>query len=146
MTELKTEMSIDTKQLSEQNTIKTLSVTKTILDKKLQQIQEENRNLELNMKEERLNLNKLGSELDTIKDEIRQLDAVEITYTDKKYESSELISKFTSVNFFHTILILFFSRELVRSMLEEKEELRQKEIQFKDHCRQELARLQKELQ
>lgn len=31
-------------------------------------------------------------------------------------------------------------------MLEEKEELRQKEIQFKEQCRQELARLQQELQ
>lgn len=37
-------------------------------------------------------------------------------------------------------------RELVRSMLEEKEELRQKETQFKEHCRQELVKLQKELQ
>lgn len=37
-------------------------------------------------------------------------------------------------------------RELVRRMLEEKEELRQKEVQFKEHCRQELVRLQKELQ
>lgn len=40
----------------------------------------------------------------------------------------------------------FYFRELVRRMLEEKEELRQKEVQFKEHCRQELARLQKELQ
>lgn len=77
-------MSIDTKQLSEQNTIKTLSVTKGILEKKLQQIQEENRNLEMNMKEERTNLNKIRNEVDTIKEEIRQLDAVEIKATDKK--------------------------------------------------------------
>lgn len=40
----------------------------------------------------------------------------------------------------------FFCRELVQRMLEEKEELRQKEVQFKEHCRQELAKLQKELQ
>lgn len=39
-----------------------------------------------------------------------------------------------------------FCRELVRGMLEEKEELRQKEIQFKEHCKKELTRLQKELQ
>lgn len=31
-------------------------------------------------------------------------------------------------------------------MLEEKEDLRQKEVEFKEKCRQELARLQKELQ
>lgn len=78
------EMSIDTKQLSEQNTIKTLLATKAILDKKLQQIQEENRNLESNLKEERLNLDKMSDDVDSIKDEIRQIDAVEIKATDKK--------------------------------------------------------------
>lgn len=78
------EMSIDTKQLSEQNTIKTLLATKAILDKKLQQIQEENRNLESNLKEERLNLDKISDDVDSIKDEIRQIDAVEIKATDKK--------------------------------------------------------------
>lgn len=84
LAELKTEMSIDTKHLSEQNTIKTLLVTKTILDKKMHQIQEENRSLELGMKEDRLNFDKIRSDVDTIKDEIRQLDTVEITFTDKK--------------------------------------------------------------
>lgn len=37
-------------------------------------------------------------------------------------------------------------REMVHKMLEEKEELRQKELQFKEQCRQELTRLQQELQ
>lgn len=78
-------MSIDTKQLSEQNTIKTLQATKAILDKKIQQIQEENRNLESNMKDERQNLNKISDDVDTIKNEIRQIDAVEIRATDKMY-------------------------------------------------------------
>lgn len=36
--------------------------------------------------------------------------------------------------------------EKVRGMLETKEQLRQNEIQFKEQCRQELARLQKNLQ
>lgn len=84
MAELKSEMSIDTKQLSEQNTIKTLLVTKGILDKKLQQIQDDYRNLEMSMKEDRSNLNKLRNDVDTIKEEIRQLDGVEIKATDKK--------------------------------------------------------------
>lgn len=78
-------MSIDTKQLSEQNTIKTLLVTKAILEKKMQQVQEDNRNLEVSLKDERLNLNKVRNDVDTIKEEIRQLDAVEIKATDKKY-------------------------------------------------------------
>lgn len=79
-------MSIDTKQLSEQNEIKTLLVTKGILDKKLLQIQGENRNLETTLKDERLNLNKLRSEIESFEEGIRQLDAVEIKDTSKKYE------------------------------------------------------------
>lgn len=78
-------MSIDTKQLSERNKIKTLLVTKGILDKKLQQIQEENRNLELCMKDEQLNLNKVCNEVESLKEEIIQLDAVECKAIDKKY-------------------------------------------------------------
>ena len=149
--ELKTEMSIDTKQLSEQNTIKTLLATKSILDKKLQKVQEENRCLEANLKEERQNLDKIDSEVDAIKDQIRQLDAVEIKATDKKYAffwKSKLscILLFTKKGRQILFKKFFSSRELVQRMLEEKEELRQKEIQFKEHCRQELARLQKELQ
>lgn len=77
-------MSIDTKQLSERNTIKTLSVTKGILDKKLQQIQEETRNLEMSMKEEQLNLNKVCNEVESLQEEIRQLDTVEFKEIDKK--------------------------------------------------------------
>lgn len=87
LAELKTEMSIDTKQLSERNTIKTLLVTKNILDKKLQQIQEENRNLEMSLKEEQLNLNKVCNEAESLKEEISKLDAVECKATDKKYVS-----------------------------------------------------------
>lgn len=85
LAELKTEMSIDTKQLSEQNKIKTLLVTKGILDKKLQQIQGENRNLDVNLKDEHTNLEKLRNEIETLEEEIRQLDAVEIKDTSKKY-------------------------------------------------------------
>ena len=38
----------------------------------------------MNMKEEQLNFSKLRNEVDAIKKEIRQLDAVEIKATDKK--------------------------------------------------------------
>lgn len=77
-------MSIDTKQLSERNKIKTLLVTKGILDRKLQQIQEEDRNLEVSMKEEQLNLSRVCNEVESLKEEIRQLDAVECRADDKK--------------------------------------------------------------
>lgn len=85
MAELKTEMSIDTKQLSEQNKIKTLLVTKAILEKKQQQIQEENRSLEVILKEEQRNATKALSEVDKLKEEIRQLDAIETKATDEKW-------------------------------------------------------------
>lgn len=78
------EMSIDTKQLSEQNTIKTLLATKAILDKKIQQIQEGNRHMESSMKDEQQTLNKMHDDVDIIKDEISKLDAIEIKATDKK--------------------------------------------------------------
>lgn len=40
----------------------------------------------------------------------------------------------------------FRCRDLVRGMLEEKEELRRKELKFKEQCREELLKLQRELQ
>lgn len=93
-------MSIDTKQLSERNKIKTLLVTKGILDKKLQQIQEENRNLELCMKDEQLNLNKVCNEVESLKEEIIQLDAVECKAIDKKYVKCVCVPEcFQYVNF-----------------------------------------------
>lgn len=76
-------MSIDTKQLSEQNNIKTLLVTKAILEKKQQQIQDENRSLEVILREEQRNSSKTLGELNAIKDEIRQLDAAESKATDE---------------------------------------------------------------
>lgn len=84
LAELKTEMSTDTKQLSEQNTIKALLITKAILDKKLTQIQVENRDLEMNLKEERSSLSQMRTELETFKNEIHQIEAVEIKDTSKK--------------------------------------------------------------
>lgn len=84
MADLKSEMSIDTKQLSEQNKIKTLLVTKAILEKKHQQIQDENRSLEVILKEEQRNASTALSEVESLKAEIRQLDAIESKASDEK--------------------------------------------------------------
>lgn len=84
LADLKTEMSIDTKQLSEQNKIKTLLVTKSILEKKQQQLQNENRSLEVMLQEEQRNSTHALSEIDKIKDAIKQLDAAERKATDEK--------------------------------------------------------------
>lgn len=84
LADLKTEMSIDTKQLSEQNKIKTLLVTKSILEKKQQQLQNENRSLEVMLQEEQRNSSQALSEIDILKDAIKQLDATERKSTDEK--------------------------------------------------------------
>lgn len=77
-------MNIDTKQLSEQNKIKTLLATKSVLIRKLQKIQEENRSLEVCISEERQNLNTIRSDVEAIQEEIRQLNALEAKASDEK--------------------------------------------------------------
>lgn len=77
-------MSIDTKQLSEQNKIKTLLVTKAILDKKQQQIQDENRSLEMILKEEQQNMETACSDVEKITNEIRQFDELETKSSDER--------------------------------------------------------------
>lgn len=77
-------MSIDTKQLSEHNQIKTLLVTKSMLERKLQQIQEENRNLDHSLRDEQKNVEKIRNDVKNIKDEISQLDALEKKASDEK--------------------------------------------------------------
>lgn len=82
-TELMSEMSIDTKQLSEQSQIKTLLATKTILEKKLHKIQENNRLLEHTIKDERDSVEQLTNEIKGIKADIENFDATEIKFKDK---------------------------------------------------------------
>lgn len=83
-TELMNEMSIDTKQLSEQSQIKTLLATKTILEKKLQKIQENNRHLERTLQDERNAIDQLVAESEEIKADIEKYDATEIKFKDKE--------------------------------------------------------------
>lgn len=82
--ELRVEMSIDTKQLSEHNQIKTLLATKAMLEKKLEQIQDENRNLEHNLRDEQKSMDKIRIDIENIKDEIGRLDALEAKAFDEK--------------------------------------------------------------
>lgn len=82
--ELKTEMSIDTKQLSEHNRIKALLATKTMLEKKFQQMQEENRCIEHGLQEERKKLETIRSDVENLKDEIEHLDSMELKANDEK--------------------------------------------------------------
>lgn len=85
-TELKTEMSIDTKQLSEQSQVKNLLATKAVLEKKLQKIQEDNRNLERTLNEERNLIDKLQAESEEIREEIRKFDDAQVKAADQEYD------------------------------------------------------------
>lgn len=121
--ELKTEMSIDTKQLSQQRQIRTLQTTKTILEKKLQEIQENNHVLERNVNEERKLIDALIAESEDLKEDIRKFNAIQAQVKD---EDKEVLAK-------------------IQSMVMKNEELRQHETKFKEQCRQELAELQKKI-
>lgn len=83
-TELMNEMSIDTKQLSEQSQIKTLLATKAILERKLQKVQENNRQLEHTLQDDRKTTDQIVAESEEIKADIEKYDATEIQFTDKE--------------------------------------------------------------
>lgn len=118
--ELKSEMAIDSRELSEQNKIKSLLATKTALKKKLERLQTENHEIETVVQEENDNLESILAEQETLKSEINALKSNE--ESDK-----ELL-------------------EHVKGLVEKNEKLKQDEMQFKEKCRQEAARLQTEIE
>lgn len=83
--ELKKEMSFDTKQLSEQSKLKTLLATKVALEKKLQKMQDDNRALERSLSEEKQMVDKVVADSEEIKADIQKFDAIEIKDEEKEY-------------------------------------------------------------
>lgn len=121
--ELKTEMSIDTKQLSQQRQIRQLQTTKSILEKKLLAIQENNHSLERSSNDERKRIDALNAESEDLKEDIRKFNAIQAQVKDA---DKGMLAK-------------------IQSMVLKNEELRQYETKFKEQCRQELAELQKKI-
>lgn len=121
--ELKTEMSIDTKQLSQQRQIRQLQTTKSILEKKLLAIQENNHSLERNVNDERKRIDVLNAESEDLKEDIRKFNAIQAQVKDA---DKGMLAK-------------------IQSIVLKNEELRQYESKFKEQCRQELAELQKKI-
>lgn len=76
--DLKTEMSIDTKQLSERSQVKMLQSTKASLERKLKKIQEENHSLEKRLADEKYQMEKIAAECKELKGEIRALGDFEV--------------------------------------------------------------------
>lgn len=116
-------MSIDTKQLSQQRQIRTLQTTKTILEKKLQAIQENNHTLERNLNDERKLIDTLIAESEDLKEDVRKFNAIQAQV---KEEDKDMLAK-------------------IQSMVMKNEELRQYETKFKEQCRSELTELQKKI-
>lgn len=73
--DLRSEMSVDVKQLSERSQIKTLETTKLALERKLQKIQEENRAMEKRFAEEKHSVDLKIAEGKEIKAEIRSFES-----------------------------------------------------------------------
>lgn len=73
---MKSEMSIDTKQLSERNQLKILQATKQALERKLAKVLETNRILEKRVADEKHGLDLLTNEAKSVRAEIRQIDAL----------------------------------------------------------------------
>lgn len=82
--ELKAELAIDTKQLSERSQVKALQSTKAALERKLQKVQDDNRTLEKRLTEDRHAVDKMVAESKEIKSDIRNLDKIDVKGGDKK--------------------------------------------------------------
>lgn len=73
---MKSEMSIDSKQLSARNQLKILQTTKQALERKLAQVAETNRGLEKRVADEKHGVDQLHNEIKVVRGEIRQIDAL----------------------------------------------------------------------
>lgn len=81
---MKSEMSIDTRQLSERNQLKVLQSTKQALERKLTTVLDTNRSLEKRVADETRGVDQLNSEAKAMRAEIRQIDAL-IAKEDQRY-------------------------------------------------------------
>uniref|UniRef100_A0A0K8TQD0 Coiled-coil domain-containing protein 93 n=1 Tax=Tabanus bromius TaxID=304241 RepID=A0A0K8TQD0_TABBR len=118
--DLKSEMEIDTKELSEQGKVKALQATKAALEKKLQKVKLENSEFE--------------EELNKHKKRLEEQKAVEMTIREEIAEFEKRESKVDK-----KIL------ENIQNLVKKNEELKQEEVKYKENCRQELLRLQQEI-
>lgn len=76
--DLRSEMSVDVKQLSERSQIKNLETTKLALERKLQKIQEDNRAMEKRFAEEKRAVDLIVAEGKDIKAEIRSFESQDL--------------------------------------------------------------------
>ncbi|CAD7013492.1 unnamed protein product [Ceratitis capitata] len=120
-TELQQEMETDAKQLSEQSQLKMLEASKIALDRKFQS------NLKVN-EEIEVEKQKQQQQLQVLEEQKRQLEAeIEQYKTIEAKADPELVTK-------------------VHDMLKQHDQLKKEEAEFKEFCRQDLAKLQKQIE
>lgn len=118
--ELKSEFSIDSQELSQQNQIKALLVTKQSLERKLAKIEGGNSELSDALKQLKEQINTLVQEEEETSAEIADLI--------RRAEESD-----TSV------------LETVKELVLQNDALKQEEVEFKEKCRKELVELQQKI-
>lgn len=84
--ELKAELAIDTKLLSERSQVKVLHARKQALERKLTKVQDDNRALDKRLADERHTVDKLIADAKEIRSELKKLDHKIDVDSDKKYE------------------------------------------------------------
>lgn len=118
---LKLEILIDAKQLSEQNKIKTLEAMETALEKRLQRVIQENEELSNELKSE-------GDKLETLKQQKKSLEEEMQRLQIQEQEADESI------------------KNSIKELILENEKMKQEEIEFKEECKKIIEDLHKQIE
>ncbi|CAD7076776.1 unnamed protein product, partial [Hermetia illucens] len=118
--DLKSELEIDTKELSEQSKIKSLQATRAVLEKKMTRVKAENQEFISELDKMKAMLEEQKKVEDGLRKEIKDFEKREIS-ADKKV------------------------LEKIQQLVVENEQLKQEEVKYKEQCREELAKLQQEI-
>lgn len=118
---LKLEMLVDAKQLSEQNKIKTLEAMQHALEKRLQRMKQENEELSNDIKKEGDEYESLKQEQDSFIEKMRQLELQE-------EQANENV------------------KMEIKALIIENEKAKQDEIAFKRECKQAIEELDKKIE
>lgn len=118
---LKLEILIDAKQLSEQNKIKTLEAMEIALEKRLQRITQENEVLSNELKIEGDKFEALRQENNSLEEEMKRLEIQE-------QEADESV------------------KEEIKNLILQNEKMKQEEIKFKEECKKIIEELNKQIE
>lgn len=118
---LKLEMMIDAKQLSEQNKIKTLEAMETALEKRLQRIMLENEELSCEIKKEGDVFEAVKCESDKLSEEMKRLEIQE-------HAADEVV------------------KHQIKELILQNEKMKHDEITFKEECKRKIEEIHKQIE